>query len=433
MFGSAAPNGDPGQQVSDESGDSTPSNYNPALNAGAGGFDPPSDGYIPDANDNGIPDELDPNDAVNDPDLGADTSNTNQGTGPGGEANVKTIGLPSPLDVINGPEDRADAVGPTNTSDDFTNKSAPVTPANVTFDSGDNRDELNPAPVDFANTVNNNGQTTGDITLVPQAPTNAGDLPSGTVVTLSAPDGKTAIYNYDGTSFTRTGGTFEGDIVISNVTPGDDVTYGVRIDLPDGTPLSTDIDPNGNQPYGGFGVPIKATLEDAGGNTAENVTIDRVYTGYLRLFKESRILQGSGPVVAAGQGNFSTGPKNPAPGNIIEYRVRYTNISEPASGSNNVVLFAENVVVTEDGTDGDNNWALDNDNNSVIDTSNVQGSATDSNGGSITFFKGVPANSPTTDTAGSDVNTDVTKYINQVPGLIGPSESGFMLFRRVVN
>ncbi|MEL7316011.1 MAG: hypothetical protein AAFN08_13865, partial [Cyanobacteria bacterium J06559_3] len=123
----------------------------------------------------------------------------------------------------------------------------------------------------------------------------------------------------------------------------------------------------------------------------------------------------------------------PAPGNIIEYRVTYTNISETASGSNNVVLNAENVVINEDGTDGGNNWALDNDNNSVIDTSNVPGSATDSNGGTITYYSGAPANTPTGDTSGSDANTDVTRYVDQVPGLVGPGESGSLIFRRVLN
>ncbi|MEO0826793.1 MAG: hypothetical protein AAFY20_05420 [Cyanobacteria bacterium J06639_14] len=431
VFGSADPGGDPNELVNDESGDSTPSNYNPTGGTGGtGGFDPPSDGYIPDDDDDGVPDDID----LNDPTAGdgTDPSNTNSGTGTGGEANIKTIGLPSSLDLINGPENEPEAIGPTGTNDDFTNKSVPVDPADITFDATDSRDELDPDPVDFANTVLNNGQTTGDITLVPTPPADTNDLPDGTIVTITDPDGETAIYEYNGTTFTRTGGTAGGDIVIPDVDPNDEVTYGVRVDLPDGTPLSTDTDGTGN-PIGGFPVPITATLEDAGGNTASNITIDQVYTGYLQLAKESRILQGSGPAVQSGQGDFSADPKNPAPGNIIEYRVTYTNISETASGSNNVVLNAENVVINEDGTDGGNNWALDNDNNSVIDTSNVPGSATDSNGGTITYYSGAPANTPTGDTSGSDANTDVTRYVDQVPGLVGPGESGSLIFRRVLN
>ncbi|MGD1904914.1 MAG: hypothetical protein ACFB0C_02845, partial [Leptolyngbyaceae cyanobacterium] len=422
VFGSGDPGGDRAELVVDESGDSTPSNYNDTN----GTFDPAGDGYIPDDNDDGIPDTIDPtNPTFGD---GTDPSNTNSGSGTGGEANIKTIGLPSTLDLVNGPQNEADAIGPTDNNDDFTNKSVTIDPADVSFDAGDNRNELNPDPVDFANTVRNSGQTTGDITLLPTPPATNTDLPPDTIVTITAPDGSTAIYEYNGSSFTRTGGTAGGDIEIVGVTPGQNVTYGVRVDLPDGTPLSTDLER-------GFPVPITATLDDNDGNTANpsNITIDRVYTGYLQLLKESRILQGSGPAVQPGEGDFSADPKNPAPGNIIEYRVTYRNISEAASGSGNTVLFAENVVVDDDGTTGGNNWALDNDSNSVIDTSNVPGSATDSRGGTITYYSGAPGTTPTTDTFGSDVNTDVTRYVNEVPGLVGPGESGFLIFRRTLN
>ena len=422
VFGSGDPGGDPAELVVDESGDSSPSNYNSTSNS----FDPAGDGYIPDTDDNGVPDTIDlTNPTFGD---GTDPSNTNSGSGTGGEANIKTIGLPSTLDLVNGPQNEADAIGPTDNNDDFTNKSVTIDPADVSFDAGDNRNELNPDPVDFANTVRNSGQTTGDITLLPTPPATNTDLPNGTIVTITAPDGSTAIYEYNGSSFTRTGGTVGADIEIAGVTPGQNVTYGVRVDLPDGTPLSTDLER-------GFPVPITATLDDNDGSTTNpsNITIDRVYTGYLQLLKESRILQGSGPAVQPGEGTFSAAAKNPVPGNIIEYRVTYRNISEAASGSGNTVLFAENVVVDDDGTAGNNNWALDNDNNSVIDTSNVPGSANDSNGGTITFYSGAPATNVTTDTAGSDVNTDVTRYVNEVPGLVGPGESGVLIFRRLLN
>lgn len=420
VFGSGDPGGDPADLVADESGDSSPSNYDSTNDT----FDPPSDGYIPDADDDGVPDGLDPSDPT--AGEGTDPSNTNSGTGPGGEANLLTIELPSLLDVLSGPEGVPDAIGPTGNNDDFTNKSVAIDPADVSFDAGDNRNELDPAPVDFANTARNSGQTTGDITLLPTPPATTTDLPADTIVTISGPDGKTAIYEYDGSTFARIGGTAGADIEIVDVAADEEVNYGVRVDLPDGTPLSTDTEE-------GFPVPITATLDDNNGNTAENITIDRVYTGYLQLRKESRILQGSGPAVQAGEGDFSADPKNPAPGNVIEYRVTYTNISETVSGSGNVVLFAENVVIDDDGTEGNNNWALDNDGNSVIDTSNVQGSATDSNGGTITYYSGAPATTPTIDAFGSDVNTDVTRYVDEVPGLVGPGESGYLIFRRTLN
>ena len=61
---------------------------------------------------------------------------------------------------------------------------------------------------------------------------------------------------------------------------------------------------------------------------AENVTIDRVYVGYLKLVKTSRVLKGTGPDIAPGEDVFSLTPKNPRPGNIIEYQIEYQNISE---------------------------------------------------------------------------------------------------------
>ena len=66
----------------------------------------------------------------------------------------------------------------------------------------------------------------------------------------------------------------------------------------------------------------------------------------------------------------------------------------PQAGSGNVILNADKVVITEDGTTfddtpaGTNNWALDNDNNGQIDTSNIIGSAKDSGAATIQFFSG---------------------------------------------
>jgi hypothetical protein len=92
----------------------------------------------------------------------------------------------------------------------------------------------------------------------------------------------------------------------------------------------------------------------------------------LKLVKESRILKGTGPDVKAGDEIFTTTAKTPAPGNIIEYPITYTNISTPQSGSNNnATLNILGIVLTEDGTSSSNNWARDNDNNGVIDTNHV--------------------------------------------------------------
>lgn len=325
--------------------------------------------------------------------------------------------------VLNGPENEPEAVGPTDNNDDFTNKSAPIPPGLAPGDT------LDPDAVTFDSTVENNGNSPADISLVPTPPAIPGDLPPGTEVTITA-NGETRTYEWNGTEFTI-GGTPIDDptdyITIPNVGVGTPVNYVVEVDLPAGTELSTDIDR-------GFPVPITAFVDDATPGVQpgepQNTTINRVYTGFLTLLKESRILQGTGPAVQGTDGTFSTGEKQPAPGNIIEYRITYTNISEPQAGSNtNVILPASNVQIVENGIANGNNWALDNDGNSVIDTSNVVGSATGT--GTIEYFNGDPVTSGT-DITGTTAATDVTQYINTVPS-VQPTVNGTFIFRRTVN
>ena len=427
---SGDPNDDP---VSDESGDQTPSNYNSTTDS----FDPPSDGNLPDTDNPGdpgygIPDELDPTDPDYDPNLETDSSNNNTGSGPEGEANVVSMDVPTPGGLVNGPENTPDAIGPTDNNDDFTNKSTNV-PDSTPGATND------PGPVNFTNTVQNTGTTAGDITLEPTPPDDPNELPTNTQVTIVGPNGNTATYTWSGSVFTTT----DTPIEVTDVQPGDTVDYGVEVDLPAGTPLSTDADATDGGPEDadgydepGFPVPITASIDTNGDGIiiGENITIDRVYTGFLKLLKESRILQGNGPAVASGDELWSEGAKTPAPSNIIEYRVTYTNVSEPASGTNNVILNAENVVVTEDGTGANgNNWALDNDGDTVLDTSNIVGSATDSRGGSIDFYSGSTGTTPSIDQSGTTPDSDVTKYIDTVPGLVAPGESDYLTFQRLVN
>ncbi|MBE9004184.1 hypothetical protein IQ259_03850 [Fortiea sp. LEGE XX443] len=425
--------------VLDESGDQNPSNFD----GPPGNMTPPAN---TDTNGDGVPDQLPPtvpdgyiNDANDLTTTGTDTNGnntgdtSNPGANLGGEANVFTISVNS---LLNGPNNFPGAVGPTNNNDDFTNKSSNVPAGQVpgtTFD---------PNVVSFPNTVSNTGNQTENISLLPTPPATAGDLPNGTVVTISANNGTTtATYTYNNGVFTFTNGTgFVGGnpvsaanpIRIDNVASNGTANYTVNIDLPNGTPPSTD--PNIQR---GFPVPITAFIDTNFNGLADdlvtNITINRVYTGFLQLIKQSRVLQGDGPAVQGADGTLSTTPKTPAPGNIIEYVIQYRNISEPqpANGSNNVILNAGNVVITEDGTVLPNNWARDNDNNSVIDTSHVVDSAQGT--GTINFFSGNPATTAATNqTSGTTAATDVTRYVNNV-GTVAPNISGTFIFQRKVN
>jgi hypothetical protein len=427
-----------GLPVYDESGDQNPSNYNGVL----GNMKPgvaSTDGILPTdvaAVIGGISDGVADDPATQ----GVDASNDNTGVGDGGEDNVFVITAITAASVLNGPLNAPSAIGPDGTTaTDFTNKSSFI-PAGTSPGS-----TIDPQAVAFSNTVQNNGTTLGNVTLVPSVPANRLDLPTGTTVTITY-NGLSAVYTYDqaGTgSFTTTATT---PVTIPAVAVGASVGYGVEVNLPADTKLSTDtlIDYPGDTEWG-YPVPITATL---GGAT--NVTIDRVYTGFLQLVKFSRILQGtSDQAVVTGQDNFESTPtyvngtdpnsavddvaRTPLPGNIIEYQIRYKNISDVQAGVGNVTLKAGNIVITEDGAlstsanDGKNNWAIDNDSDSIIDTSNVTNpQASDSNSGTIQFF-------PSVNQSGTTAATDVTKYVNTVNQIINPQGSGRFTFQRKVN
>ena len=429
---------DGGVSVYDESGDVNPNNYS----GNPGSMTPGST----DANSDGVPDNgvaSASNGVANPTTQGVDSGNNNTGSGDGGEVNVLVISPQVAESVLNGPLNAPTATGPDGTTaTDFTNKSSLIEAGlapNSTID---------PSAVAFGNTVQNNGTDTNPATVTIE-PVNllgsaALDLPNGTKVTITYTGGQTAVYNYvynnggtplvttdDTGTFTLTSGSA---ISVTGVAANASINYGVEVDLPSGTKLSTDLDDDytGDTEWG-YPVPIKATI-----GAAENITIDRVYTGYLRLLKVSRVLQGTGPAVQGTDGTFSTDappnqPKKAAPGNIIEYQVQYSNISSGQSGSGSVILNAANVVITEDGMSSivapvnTNNWADVAVGSGIIFTSNVVApQAADSNGGAITFF-------PSGNQSGTTQATDVTKYVNTLPTAIAPQGNGTFTFQRKVN
>ncbi|UBF29975.1 hypothetical protein K9N68_37875 (plasmid) [Kovacikia minuta CCNUW1] len=384
--------------VYDESGDPMPSNFN---DDGTASSTPPTNGVANPTAD------------------GVDSNNNNTGTGPGGEDNVFTIAAAGT--ILNGPNGQPGAVGPTNNNDDFTNKSTTI-PANTAPGS-----TIDPGPVTFLNTINN--PTTGTLSNILLVPDSAnftpvtGEVlpPNGTTVTLTY-GGQTAVYTYNGTNFIFTSGS---TIVIPTLTAGTSVNYSVAVDLPANVALSTDT---GN----GFSIPIYA-FQDVDGDArpdlpatepTQNRTIDRVYTGFLRVVKDARILDTNGTTVVE---NYTQTPTaaNLRVGRFIEYRITYTNISIAPVGAGNVTLNAGNVVITEDGTAGTNTWARDNDGNGVIDTSNVVGSTT--------AQYGTIAYSPSGDQSGTTQATDVTRYTNTLGISIQPGASGTFIFRRRIN
>jgi hypothetical protein len=376
--------------VYDESGDQNPSNFTDGPNPVPTTFNPSTNTGVA----NAATDGTDPG--------------NNTGTGPNGEANVVSV-TPS-TGVLAGPQGAPGAVGPTSNNDDFTNKAAqPV--------------GNNPNAVGFTNTVQNTGGSPVAITLTAvNAP-----LPNGTTVTIT--------YGASSTTYTYTGGvpTASGaDVIIpaSDLPSGGSVNYAVAVDLPAGT-----------TPLAGYPAAVTAFVDQGtlgldAGDTARNTSIDRVYFGYMSLSKTGKIFAADGTTVLVAAGTALTG--NIPPGSIIEYVITYKNITEAQVGSGtNVILNAENIIITENGTLGGlngNNWALDNDANSSIDTSNVVGSAIDPGVGStITFFNGATGATAGVDQAGTTQTTDVTKYVDNIIGPLGPGVSRTFTFRRTIN
>ena len=423
-FGTTA-GGSPTAIVYDESGDQTPNNFDSAtpITPAAPSSSPITTG-------------------VADPAFVVDTANDNSAVGSlAGEINQYkyTFTTAAANSLLNGPVGVPEAIGPTDTNNDFTNKSTTVpagTSPTTAFD---------PAAAGFNNTVKNTGTTAADISLLPEL--LAGDpLPVGTEVKISA-NGQEAIYIATATGFTfkpgsGVGSNADGPISATNpvtldaVAPGTTAAYQVSVDLAqDAT----------TKPLESFPVVINAftggtVTAPAGGDialatpTATNKTIDRVYTGFVKLTKETRILQGTGPAVQGADSTFSTTDKKPASGNIIEYRITYENISDKLVGTGSSVMKAANLVITENGTTGTNTWAKDTDSNGALDTSNVVGSAVDPDTTStIGLFKDPTGGTTSVDQSGTTAGTDITKYVDTVTTVVAPGGTGTFSFKRKLN
>jgi hypothetical protein len=273
--------------------------------------------------------------------------------------------------VLNGTNGFPGAVGPTDNNDDFTNKSvntgiATVAPGGNTTASG---------TVVFTNTVQNTGNA--DDTFTMTAPT----VPSGFTVEIC------------------TGGTAAAPTSCVDVSSGGSTTipvafgssadYFVRVTEPAGTPV-----------LAGYDTVIRAT--STVDNTKTNDTIDRLYTGFLKLDKSFVVDNQTGV----------GGATDAVPGATIIYTITYTNISTAASG-NNVGLTATNVVISEDGNAAPNNWGTY--------TTRVSGQEFDYTGASGT-------------TAGTGtVNVvSATAYTDTIPS-VAPQAVGRFVFKRTIN
>ena len=294
------------------------------------------------------------------PNNGDGNANFNEGYVAGsGHGVIQQTTLTQVGSVLIGPNAAPGSTGPTDQNDDYTNKSvntgiAGVAPGGVTTASGQ---------LVYVNTVQNTGNTSDTYTL--DAPT----VPSGFTVEVSI-DG--------GTNYTTVSG---GGSVSLNIGFGASANISVRVTSPSGKTILT-----------GYDTIIRATSTAT--PSANNKTIDRLYTGFVRLDKASSVNNSTGV----------GGATDPVPGAVITYTVTYTNVSSSNGDANCVKLTASSVVITEDGLAGSNNWGTYTANN---------GTPTDSGSGTV-------------------VTVSATKYTDTIASL-SPGASAVFTFKRSIN
>ena len=261
--------------------------------------------------------------------------------------------------VLIGPSGAPSANGPTDNNDDYSNKSvntgiAGVGPGGVTTASGQ---------LVYVNTVQNTGNANDTFTI--DAPT----VPAGFTVEVST---------NGGTSYTTVSG---GGSVSLAVGFGASANINVRITEPAGQIVLT-----------GYDIVIRATSTNT--PASFNKTIDRLYTGFVRLDKSSSVSNSTGVGAAT----------DPVPGAVITYNITYSNVSTSNGDVNCVKLTVSNLVITEDGLAVPNNW------------------------GTYTANSGTPSDSG----SGAVVTVSATKYTDTVASL-APGASAIFTFKRSIN
>jgi len=389
----------PNSQVSVVLGDTGPNDNSPATQ------------NQPDATDTAGANEVRTID--NQGTTGGDASANPPANGEREASAVQSVTVGALADIVNGPNGQAGALGPDGTTNtDFTNASTTVPPGTPPGT------PIDPAPTTITNTIQNNSATDPAlVSLLPTPPTDPASLPDGTLVTITVSPTETATYSYNpatGFIYVSGQGTSPTDPPeLAPIPPGQPANYQVTIDLPANTPQLV-----------GYPVPITAFIDNNGdglptAGEPANITIDRIFTGFLSLLKEARILAADATTELV---PFTTDTAllsaQTAPGNIIEYRITYANVAPAVdlAATGSVNLTANNLVITENGTTNGNNWALDNNGDSLLDTINITGTAVDSRNGTI-------ATTPAGD------GPDVTQYVNTV-GLVPSGETGTFIFRR---
>jgi hypothetical protein len=274
--------------------------------------------------------------------------------------------------VFNGPNGAPQAVGPTDINDDYTNRSvtvgiAGVAPGGATTAAGSST---------FQNTVENTGNADDVYTLTVA---NFASLPAGTTLVITTPSGSVTVDD-------------AADSVTINVARGATANYTVQFNLPAGQTVLT-----------GYSAVIRATSQNT--PTQMNDTIDRLYTGFLRLQKSVAVENATGVGAAT----------DAVPGAEIVYTIAYENVSAGGGGAGNVQLTATNIAIREDGSAAPNNWAA----NTTQVTSPMPSVST--------------AGASVVDNATNLPVTAATSFLRADIPSLAPGANGTFTFRRRIN
>lgn len=217
--------------------------------------------------------------------------------------------------VLLGPCGSSAAAGPTGINDDFTNRSI-----GADIVTGPNTITANSASVVFRNTLQNTG--TADDAFIIAAPS----LPPGFRAEVSTDNGDTyAVIDQWSNSITVAVG-YRAAVILF-----------VRITAPGGLPVLK-----------AFETVVRATSTVSPAVT--NETINRIYTGFIRLENAHAIVNHTGV----------GGPSDAVPGAQVEFIITYSNISS-MNGVDCALLIAYNLVISADGRKSPNNWGVTTD------------------------------------------------------------------------
>lgn len=276
--------------------------------------------------------------------------------------------------VFIGPSAAPEATGPTgSTNDDYTNRSVATA---VITGYGPTSTTSAASTITYTNTVKNKGNANDTVALtVP-------NIPTGFTVRISTDNGVTW------TTMTTSNSV--------SLTVNYNSTADIKVEV---------TAPTGKAVLTGFDVPVVVTSGNTSSNN--NTTIDRLYTGALKLTKVVKVCDSAGANCAAE--NATTNPAIPT--KVLEYTITYENVtSTNGTGSGSLGLSISSLAITENGETAPNNWA-------ATTTHLASPAPSDSNNGTI-----VVSNS---------ANYTNGKLVDTVGSLV-PGATGTFTFKRTI-